>query len=356
MIKANRILIKNIYYMLAYAFRALNQMEFIDADAEEFENIHNLFAAILSMGISRQLKQGLYRSYKERTEDIPVMRGRLNMAGTVRSRISQKYLLTCEYDVFSEDCLPNRILKTTALLLMRQDDVDAKYRDSLKKEMLFFSNVGTVDPVRINWSEVRIYRGSRHYRMLINICQLIMEGMLLCGERGDYHLAAFLDEQRMCRLYEKFILEYYIKEFPQIKAASSQIPWALDGGDGAMLPNMRSDVTLSIGNTVLIIEAKYYSNTMRLHYEKHTLHSDNLYQIFTYVKNRDAGFGEKPHEVSGIILYARTDESIQPDSTYIMSGNHISVRTLSLNCDFSAISQQLDDIAERYFAVRRQFG
>lgn len=29
---------------------------------------------------------------------------------------------------------------------------------------------------------------------------------------------------------------------------------------------------------------------------------------FTYVKNKDTEFGDKPHKVSGMLLYAATDE------------------------------------------------
>ena len=47
-------------------------------------------------------------------------------------------------------------------------------------------------------------------------------------DSGEYRLASFVDEQRMSRLYEKFILEYYAKECSQVKATASQIPWALD--------------------------------------------------------------------------------------------------------------------------------
>lgn len=68
----------------------------------------------------------------------------------------------------------------------------------------------------------------------------------------------FLDEQQMRRLYEKFILEYYRREFPQISASASQIPWALDDGIGTMLPVMQSDIMLTRGSEALIIDAKYY--------------------------------------------------------------------------------------------------
>ena len=136
-----------------------------------------------------------------------------------------------------------------------------------------------------------------------------------------------------------------------MKATASQIPWALDDGIGTMLPVMQSDITLSQGSKVLIIDAKYYTHTTQAQYDVHTLHSNNLYQIFTYVKNKDAEFGVKPHTVSGLLLYAQTDEAIQPDNVYQMSGNKISVKTLDLNREFSEIAAQLDAIVDGHFGM-----
>ena len=50
-----------------------------------------------------------------------------------------------------------------------------------------------------------------------------------------------------------------------------------------------------------------------------------------------------------MLLYARTDEEIQPDNTYQMSGNKISIKTLDLNKDFSEIRKQLDKIVYNHF-------
>ena len=79
MTKDKSILIKNIYYMLSYAFQTLNQETFDDVAVEPFEEIYDLFAAILSKGIGRQLKQGLYREYISFREELPVMHGKINM-------------------------------------------------------------------------------------------------------------------------------------------------------------------------------------------------------------------------------------------------------------------------------------
>lgn len=349
MTKSQSIFIKNIYYMLSYAFTTLNQGGYEDVATEEFDNIHNLFAAILAKGIGRQLKQGLYREYQNRKDMVAVVRGKINMPGTIQNRLSRKRVLTCEYDELSENNLLNQILKTTVMLLLRHANVDQEYKNDLKKELLFFSNVDIIDPSTIRWSTIRFQRNSNTYCMLISLCQLILEGMLLTTDSGEHRLASFVDEQRMNRLYEKFILEYYAKECPQVTATASQIPWALDDGIGTMLPIMQSDITLKKGNEVLIIDAKYYTHTTQERYNIHTLHSGNLYQIFTYVKNKDVEFGDKPHRVSGMLLYAATNEIIQSGSSYQMSGNLISVKTLDLNRDFSEISAQLNCIVEEYF-------
>lgn len=347
MTKNKTILIKNIYYMLSYAFTLLNQGEFESIATEEFENLHNLFAAILSKGIGRQLKQGLYREYRSFTGDLPALRGKIDLQGTIHNLLSRKQMLSCEYDELTENNILNQILKSTMLILLRHSDVNMELKAELKKELLFFSSIDTVDLMSVKWSSLRFHRNSASYRILISICQLIAEGLLLTTDDGEVKLASFFDEQHMNRLYEKFILEYYNKEYPELSVSASQIPWALDDEEGTMLPVMQSDITISSENATLIIDAKYYSHTLQSQYDVHTIHSANLYQIFTYVKNKTVQFRNK--EISGLLLYAKTDEALQPDKTYHMSGNRISVRTLDLNKDFVNIALQLDSIVTEHF-------
>ena len=97
----------------------------------------------------------------------------------------------------------------------------------------------------------------------------------------------------------------------------------------------------------------YYGNTTQTRFGTHTLHSGNLYQIFTYVKNKETELASQPHEVSGMLLYAKTDEEIYPDNKYQMSGNQITVRTLDLNLPFSEIAEQLNMIVKSHFDLSR---
>lgn len=339
--------IQNIYHMLAYAFQVLREQGYKSVATEEFHNVAELCAAILCKGVSGQLKRGLGREYIEQTEALSTVRGRIDISESIKTQSIHKQQLVCSYDEFSVDSYLNRILKTTMELLLRADIAKTRKKE-LKKLLVFFGEVDTLDVHLINWN-IRYHRNNQTYRMLISVCYLVIKGLLQTNTDGSTKLMDFLDEQRMCRLYEKFILEYYRREFPELHASASQIPWALDDDMRDMLPVMQSDITLSKDGKVLIIDAKYYSHTTQMQYDIYTLHSGNLYQIFTYVKNKQSEIGADAPMVSGMLLYAKTDEQVQLDHIYHMSGNKISVRTLDLNQDFSEIARQLDSIAKEHF-------
>ena len=341
--------IRNIYYMLSYAFQVLSEQGYKNIETEQFDNVAELCAAILSKGVSLQLKRGLGREYIETTESLSSVRGRIDISESIKTRSLLKRQLVCSYDDFSENSYMNRIIKTTMVLLLHADIAPLRKKE-LRKLLVYFGNVDLLDVHTINW-KIQYNRNNQTYRMLISVCYLVIKGLLQTNTDGTTRLMDFLDEQRMCRLYEKFILEYYRKEFPKLTVNASQIPWALDDGINDMLPVMQTDIMLSQGKKVLIIDAKYYGHTTQTQYDIHTLHSANLYQIFTYVKNKEAELANVPHEVSGMLLYARTDEAVQPNNSYQMSGNKISVRTLDLNREFSEIAAQLNAIVDEHFAI-----
>ena len=340
--------VQNIYYMLAYAFQVLNENGYKNIEAEQFDNVGELCAAILSKGVSLQLKRGLGKEYISETEPLSSLRGKIDIAESIKTQSMLRKQLVCTYDDFTVNSYMNRIIKSTMELLIRSDITKVRKKE-LRKLLVFFGEVEPLNVYDINW-QLQYNRNNQSYRMLISVCYLVVKGLLQSNTSGGTKLMDFLDEQRMCRLYERFILEYYRKEHPEIRASASQIPWQLDDDFSFMLPVMQTDIMLSKGNTTLIIDAKYYGHTTQEQYGVHTLHSGNLYQIFTYVKNKDAEYGEQPHNVSGMLLYAQTDESVQPNNVYHMGGNKISVRTLNLNCLFQEIASQLDGIVAEHFA------
>lgn len=338
--------IQNIYYMLSYAFQTLQAENYKDLAAENFHNTAELCAAILDKGIGIQLKHGLRRDYVSKSESLSTLQGKLNISESIKTQTMLKKQMICTYDEFSTSIQFNQIIKSTVLLLLKANITNSR-KKSLRKLLLFFSDVNEIDLHFVNWNQ-QYNRSNQNYQMLIGMCYLVYKGLLTTQNNGSTKLMDFFDGQRMCRLYEKFLLEYYRKEHPELTANASQIAWQLDDTENQMLPRMQTDIMLSKNNNILIIDAKYYSHMTQQQYGIHTLHSNNLYQIFTYVKNKEFELRNYEHTVSGMLLYAQTDEDIIPNNTYHMSGNQISVLALDLNQDFSKISRTLDDIAKNF--------
>ena len=335
------ILIRNIYYMLAYAFQELRQNNYAEIEGEKFDNIYDLFAEILARGISYQLKQGLYREYVAKNESMQTIKGKIDINGTISNRVRNNRQIACDYDELSENNVYNQILLTTATLLIKHSDVKKEKKAKLKQLMLFFQNVQPIDLHTIRWSSLRFDRNNRNYRMLMYLCYFIVSEWLLTTDEGAHKMREFSDEH-MNRLFEKFVLEYYKKHHPELKAEAKQIDWNIVKEQSTIniLPIMQTDILLTMGERTLIIDTKYYAQSMQKRFDKTTIHSNNFFQILAYVNQYDR---DHQGNVDGMLLYAKTQEEIVPDGQMKQrDGNTIYFKTLDLNTDFEAIKKRLD--------------
>ena len=242
--------VQNIYYMLSYAFQALQAQNYKDLATENFHNTAELCAAILDKGISIQLKRGLGRDYVPKSESLSTLQGKLTISESIKTQTLLKKQMICIYDEFSTNTQFNQIIKSTMLLLLKANITNTR-KKSLRNLLLFFSDVNEIDLRFVNWNQ-HYNRSNQSYQMLIGICYLIYNGLLQTQNDGTTKIMDFFDEQHMCRLYEKFLLEYYRKEHPELSANASQIAWQLDDSASQLLPKMQTDIMLSQGNNILI--------------------------------------------------------------------------------------------------------
>ena len=165
--------------------------------------------------------------------------------------------------------------------------------------------------------------------MLINISYLILEGLIVDNENGEEKFSKFIDEQRMCTLYEKFILEYYRYHYPEFSAGAPKIKWNVEVKEESyidLLPKMQTDIVLKYNDKKLIIDAKYYSKILQNNpiFNKATFRNAHINQVFVYVKTdtEDVGWNE-----------------------YEMGKNTIVLTYLDLEQEFEQIKEQLNNIA-----------
>src|SRR3954463_9768564 len=63
------IAIRNVYVMMAYAFRSIRSAEAERIAAERFNHLHDLLAEILVRGVGAQVKRGIHRDYLHRSDE-----------------------------------------------------------------------------------------------------------------------------------------------------------------------------------------------------------------------------------------------------------------------------------------------
>ena len=254
-----KIPIKNIYHMLSYAFSALKQEGFAQLSSEEFQNIYELLCEILIKGIREQLKRGIYKEYNLIEEDIPVLRGKIGITDSIKLKAVSSTKLHCIYDEFSSDNILNQILKTTCLALVRNANVNILQKKKLKNLMMYFGEVSEISMKAVDWKKLNYHRNNLTYKMLINICYLIWEGLIVNEQSGKYKFMDFIKDKQMAKLYEKFVYEFYKKECPGVSVNYQQkINWKTDDGYIDLLPNMSTDISLTKNNHKLIIDTKFY--------------------------------------------------------------------------------------------------
>ena len=332
--------------MMCYAFKALKFKDYERLSSEDFRDIYDMLSEAFTMVLTTQIKQGLHRDYIEVDETTSSIRGKINITESINELSFINKKLNCTYDEFSVNTHLNKIIKTTLMVFLRAP-ISKERKRPLKNILYYFRDVDTLDINNINW-KIRYDRNNQDYRMIIGICYLTLTGLILSDKKGNKKLRKLLDKQKINALYENFVFNYLdLKYRKRVDVNRKEIKWPLNNieeNNDKLLPKMKPDIVLSSRKErkLLIIDTKYYDEILT---EYHSHKSGNLYQIFTYVKSKQ--FELKDYKVSGMLLYAATNEEVPPKE-YMMDGNNISVKTLDLNQDFSFIEKQLNDIADDF--------
>lgn len=339
------ITIRNVYVMLAYAFRAMHKAGTQKTAAEEFDHLHDLLAEILARGVGAQVKRGLHHDYLGQSEELATVRGRIDVARSVTARTVTRGRLVCEFDEYEIDTPHNRAMKSVIVLLIRHGEVSVARKEALRRVLPYLDAVTLIAPRSIKWDALTYHRSNASYRLLLGVCELVVRGLLPTETAGATRLSSWISDDSMSALYERFLREYYAFHHPELSPGAWTVAWDLDrsSSSSGQLPEMRTDVTLRRGGRTLIIDAKYYGQTMQVgQWGKSTIHSGHLYQLLTYVKNKDRA---RDGSVSGVLLYARTDAEAQPHLDVVIQGSRIGARTLDLNQPWEHIAAELEGLS-----------
>ncbi|MDE0028138.1 MAG: hypothetical protein OXU42_01875 [Deltaproteobacteria bacterium] len=335
-----KIPIANIYYLLCYAWSHVEERDVVRLEElDGLERVHDLLGKVVAEGTFRLIRRGIDRGYREVREDLAGIRGKIAVGETATRSLRARGRVTCDFEELSYDVLHNRILRSTLRSLLRVQDLNSEVRGEIRNA---FTKLDGVSVVRLNrrlFQQVQLDRNRRYYRFLLSVCRLIYEQLLVDEQSGEARFTDF-SEDRMEKLYEDFIIEFYRREQKayRVNHRGRRIDWVSEGTPEhhhSKIPEMEADVILEGPDRRIIMDAKYYREALRSRFGgKPKLQSDHLYQLLAYLRNREANESSGPrHE--GILLYPVVDVQVTVDVR--LEGYSIRARSIDLARDWRQV-------------------
>lgn len=329
--------IQNIYYLLCYAWNKLDEGELVDVRSIDSTELVDLFAKVLVNGTTHLLKRGIDRSYVEYEDSIRTIKGKLNISFSHRNNLFANGRAYCHFDEMDHNILHNQILKVSILNLIRTKELDEKLREQLISIYRYFHQIDSIVLTSKAFRSVRLHRNNYFYLFLLNICELIYESLLVDENTGETRFRDFVrDESKMALLFEEFVRNFYKMELTDSKVYREDLFWG--GQKNAMLPKMQTDISIETPDRKIIIDTKYYKDALTTNYDKDKIRSNNLYQIYAYL--RQVEYKDKiSKNAEGILLYPTVQNEVS-FSTEI-EGHRIRIETINLNQDWKEIHKDL---------------
>lgn len=334
--------IANLYYILSYAWGYLPQGEVRPVSSEASVFPPDLFAELLAIHLERLNKKGLQKDYVEVTEEGRRLKGKMLVGKTISKALLQTGKVVCSFDEYTVNTLPNRIIKTTALRILSDRRVDKELTSRLHQALFKWHSVEPIElDSRLFYSST-VQRQNRDYGFLMHLCEFVFNTTLPDTSPGKNRFIEFIrDERIMCRVFEEFVRNFFRYEKSEFHPKAESLEWsgkAVTEGAGNYLPILRTDISMTTPDRRLVIEVKYYQDgAVTSHFEKESLHSRNLYQLLSYLKNIQAREGVNPE---GTLLYAGTTKRL-PSLYYELLGHKVCVRSLDLTQSWKAIREDL---------------
>ena len=329
--------IRNIYYILSYAWKYFKFNDIASIDKKDFQTTTEFFGDLFDLSFTRYIKKGLQRDYVSYNEELKTIKSKIDFGTTLKKVGFKSKRFHCIYDDYTTNNLTNQIIKSTAFLLIKSK-ITQEQKKSIKKKLIFLSGIENIQITKKTFKQLKRSRDNYNLNFLLNICIYIISNSGFQQDEGTYSLSDFTNENSMSAIFEKFILNFYKKNLKDYKVKGSEhIKWDSET-DNSLYPLMKTDITIRKPKMTYIIDTKYYKDMFQYNFNTPKFHSNNIYQIFTYLNN----FKESHNALEGMLLYPSTHSKIRNER--IISGKKISINTVNLNQDWNDVESELLEI------------
>lgn len=247
------------------------------------ETLLEILIRLFSEKLADAVRRGMPRHYVEHTDDLPTLRGRLNVMRQFTTLAAEPSRLACRYDELTTDIALNRIMKAAVARLSRIARTGDNQR-RLRELALVYADVANVPVSALRWDQVILDRTNNRWRELLNLARLLLGNRLQTTSTGRSNGFSLLFE--MNTLFEKYIsemLKYTLAGTDLRVISQGGLRYCLETEDGGGLFQTKPDILIKRGDDVVqIIDAKWKRIAARNDDPKCGVSQSDIYQMMAY--------------------------------------------------------------------------
>ncbi|PCD75555.1 McrC family protein [Pseudothioclava arenosa] len=275
---------KRLVHMLAVALDLkIETGRMTDLDWQR-ETLLEILIRIFCDKLTEAVRRGMPRRYTLHEDDLPTLRGSLDIPRQFTRHFANPGRLACRYDDLSEDIALNRIMKATITHLARMSRSAANVQ-RLRELAFVYAEVAEVQVSALRWDDVVIDRTNSAWQELYGMAQLFLRNRYQTTSAGAGQGSALLFEMNT-------LFEEYIGRLVARALAGSEFRVTLQGGrlfcltslddDRAVFQTKPDILIWRAGQVAQVIDTKWKRISARIDDPKQGVSQADVYQMMAY--------------------------------------------------------------------------
>lgn len=229
-------------------------------------------------------RRGMPRSYLTFKEDLPLLRGRLNVMRQFTRHAVTPQKLACQFDDLSPDIPLNQIMKATIYRLSQAARGMESQR--LLRELSFqYADISRVPTSELRWDKVMIDRTNDRWRQLLELAKLLLGGRFQTTSFGDSQGFSLLFQMNL--LFEEYVgrmLARAINPMGLSLTAQGGLRYCLEEVDSRkQLFQTRPDILIKQGPAIKWVVDTKWKRLVSEHVDpKRGVSQADIYQMIAY--------------------------------------------------------------------------
>ncbi len=274
---------QRLVHMLAVALDLKIDAGQVTALDWQRETLLEILIRLFSEKLVDAVRQGMPRRYVEHADDLPALRGRLNVTRQFTALTVEPSRLACRFDALTPDIALNRIMKAAVTRLSRIARTTDNQR-RLRELAFAYANIADVPVSALRWDEVTLDRTNARWRELLNLARLLLGERFQTTSAGGSDGFSLLFE--MNTLFEEYVarmLKRALADTDLRVVSQGGRLYCLEANDRRQVFQTRPDILVKRGDVVLqVIDTKWKRIAARIDDPKRGVSQADVYQMMAY--------------------------------------------------------------------------